>query len=156
MTRGHISSWNYDPRSQFNVELLLQVWITHLFVIQILGHNSTLIHDSGSKFNVELRPGVIIQRGIKTQGKNSTGGPNFIRRRGRNAMTPASGGGGVVRNSTWKIRGILSTSRWIKTPRVEIQWGQNSILQRHTEAEQVYNILIICNRSSDARPSMNR
>ena len=50
--------------------------------------NLTLIHDSGSK----------IQRGIKTWGYNSTwnkdtgskfnGGPNFIRWRGRNTMTP--------------------------------------------------------------------
>ena len=52
------------------------------------GHNFTLNHDSGSKFNVELIPRVIIQRGIKTRGHNSTGGPNFIRRRGRNSMTP--------------------------------------------------------------------
>ena len=41
-------------------------------------------------------------------------------------MTPVTGG----RNSTWKIHWILSTARWIKTPRVEIQWGQNSILHR--------------------------
>ena len=39
---------------------------------------------------------------------------------------PVSGG----RNSTWKIRWILIAARWIKTPRVEIQWGQNSILHR--------------------------
>ena len=57
----------------------------------IPGQNLTLNHDSGSKFNVELRPGIIIQRGIKTRGHNSTGGPNFIRRRGRNTMTPCLG-----------------------------------------------------------------
>ena len=34
------------------------------------------------------------------------------------------------RNSTWKIRWILIAARWIKTPGVEIQWGQNSILHR--------------------------
>ena len=96
-------------------------------MIPIPGHNITLNHDSGSKFNVELIPRVIIQRGIKTRGHNSTGGPNFIRRRGRNSMTPCLWG----RNSTWKIRWILSTARWIKTPRVEIQWGQHSILHRH-------------------------
>ena len=96
-------------------------------MIPIPGHNLTLNHDSGSKFNVELIPRVIIQRGIKTRGHNATGGPNFIRRRGRNSMTPCLWG----RNSTWKIRWILSTARWIKTPRVEIQWGQNSILHRH-------------------------
>ena len=95
-------------------------------MIPIPGHNLTLNHDSGSKFNVELIPRVIFQRGIKTRCHNSTGGPNFIRRRGRNSMTPCLWG----RNSTWKIRWILSTARWIKTPQVEIQWGQNSILHR--------------------------
>ena len=103
MTRGHNSTWNLDP-----------------------GHNSTLNHDSGSQFNVELRPGVIIQRTLKTRGHNSIGGQDFIRRRGRNTMTPSLGG----RNSTWKIHWILTADRWIKTPRVEIQWGQNSILHR--------------------------
>ena len=67
-----------------------------------------------------------IQRVPCRWGRNSTGSPNFIRRRGRNTMTPCLGG----RNSTWKICWILSTVRWIKTPRVEIQWGQNSILHR--------------------------
>ena len=61
-------------------------------------------------------------------GHNSTGGggQNFIRRSGRNTMSLCLGGG--IRNSTWKIRWILIAARWIKTPRVEIQWGQNSIL----------------------------
>ena len=126
LTRGHISTWNADPGSQFNVELWPRVKIPRWIVIPIPGHNLTLNHDSGSKFNVGLIPRVIIQRGIKTRGHNSTGGPNFIRRRGRNSMTPCLWG----RNSTWKIRWILSTARWIKTPRVEIQWGQNSILHR--------------------------
>ena len=130
MSRGHISTWNldqdhnstwnYDPGSHFNVEfwpgsqfnvelwpwvkiqrwIMTRVRIPHWIVITIPGHNLTLNHDSGSKFNVELIPRVIIQRGIKTQGHNSTGGPNFIRRRGRNSMTPCLWG----RNSTWKIR----------------------------------------------------
>ena len=103
-------------------------------MIPIPVHNLTLNHDSGSNFNVELIPRVIIQRGIKTRGHNSTGGPNFIRRRGRNSMTPCLWG----RNSTWKIRWILSTARWIKTPRVEIQWGQNSILHRNKTALVVF------------------
>ena len=157
MSRGHISTWNLDPGhnstwnsdpgshfdvelwpgSEFNVELwprvkiprwiMTRVRIPHWIVIPIPGHNLTLNHDSGSKFNVKLIPRVIIQRGIKTRGHKSTGGPNFIRRRGRNSMTPCLWG----RNSTWKIRWILSTARWIKTPRVEIQWGQNSILHRY-------------------------
>ena len=41
-------------------------------MIPIPGNNLTLKHDSGSQFNVECRPGVIIRRGIKTQGHNST------------------------------------------------------------------------------------
>ena len=47
-------------------------------------------------------------------------------------MTPVSGGRRGVYNSTWKICWILSKAFRIKTPRaqVEIQWGQNSILQR--------------------------
>ena len=69
------------------------------------GQNSTLNYDPGSQFhiefNVESGLGVIIQRGIKTLGHNSTWnqdlgvtiqrGPNFIRRRGCNTMTPFSG-----------------------------------------------------------------
>ena len=149
---GHISTWNYDPGSHFDVEfwpgshicrrVRIQRWIVTPGQNSTLnydpGQNSTLNCDPypgsqfnveswlGSKFNVKLIPRVIIQRGIKTRGHNSTGGPNFIRRRGRNSMTPCLWG----RNSTWKIRWILSTARWIKTPRVEIQWGQNSILHR--------------------------
>ena len=143
MTRGHNSTLSYDPGSQLNVEvwpwvkisrwIMTRVIIPHPIMIQIPGHNWTLNHDSGSQFNVELRPGVIIQRGIKTPGHNSTGGLNFIRRRGRNTMTPCLWG----RNSTWKIRWILSTARWIKTPRVEIQWGQNSILHRRQIGQHI-------------------
>ena len=83
MTRGHIltwnsdpghnSTWNYDPGSKFHVEL----WPGSEFHIKLWslsrGHNLTLNHDSGSKFNVELIPRVLIQRGIKTRGHNSTG-----------------------------------------------------------------------------------
>ena len=102
MTRDHISTWNYDPGSQFNVELWprskfhVESWprvtIPHWIVIPIPGHNLMLNHDSGSTFNVESRPGVIIQRGIKTWKSQFNGGPNFIRRRGRNTMTPSLGG----------------------------------------------------------------
>ena len=102
MTWGHTSTLSYDPGSQFNVELwpgvtiqrgiMTRVIVPHCIMIQIPGHNWTSNHDSGSQFNVELRPGVIIQRGIKTWGHNSTGGLNFIRRRGRNTMTPCLGG----------------------------------------------------------------
>ena len=142
MTRGHISTWNYDPGSQFNVELWPRVKIPRWIMTPC--QNSTLNCDPnpgsqfnveswlGSKFNVELRPGVIIQRGIKTRGHNSTRGPNFIRRRVVIQWPPVSGG----RNSTWKICWILSTARWIKTPRVEIQWGQNSILHRRRSHTQ--------------------
>ena len=136
MAWGHNSTLSYDPGSQFNLEvwpwvkisrwIMTRVIVPHWIMIKIPGHNWTLNHDLGSQFNVELRPGVIIQRGIKTWRRNSTRGLNSIRRRGRNTMTPCLGG----RNSTWKIRWILSTARWIKTPRVEIQWGQNSILHR--------------------------
>ena len=126
MTRDHNSTWNYDSGSKFNVELGPRVRITYWIMIPIPGHNLTLIHDSGSKFNVELRHGVIMQRGIKTQGQNSTG-VQILSVGGVVIQWPPVSGG---RNSTWKIRWILSTSRWIKTPRVEIQWGQNSILHR--------------------------
>ena len=47
---------------------------------------------------------------------------------------PVSGG----RNSTWKFRWILIAARWIKTPRVEIQWGQNSILHRKGGAQPFF------------------
>ena len=91
MTRDHNSTWNYDSGSKFHVELWPRVRISHWIMIPIPGHNLTLIHDSGSKLNVELRPGVIIQRGIKTQGQNSTGSPNFIRRRVVIQWPPVSG-----------------------------------------------------------------
>ena len=102
MTRGYNSTLSYDLGSQFNVEswpvvkisrwIMTRVIVPHWIMIQIPGHNWTLNHDPVSQFNVELRPGVIIQRGIKTWGHNSTGGHNFIRRRGRNTMTPCLGG----------------------------------------------------------------
>ena len=143
---GHNSMWNHDPGSYFNVEF----WpgVTFQRGIMTPGQNSTLNFDPGqnstlncdlnpgSQFNVESWLGVKIQRRNKTwghnstwnqdPGHNSTGGPNFIRRRGRNTINPCLGG----RDSTWKIRWILSTARWIKTPQVEIQWGQNLILHR--------------------------
>ena len=84
---GHNSTWNHDPGSQFNVELwpgvIIQCGIMtpgQNFTLNYdPGHSSTLNcdpnpwsnwtlnHDSGSQFNVELRPGFIIQRGIKTR-----------------------------------------------------------------------------------------
>ena len=135
MTQNHIPTWNYDPGSQFNVKLWPQVKIQRW--IMTPGYNSTLNCDPkpGSQFNVESWLGVKIQHGINTLGNQVWNqdlvvtiqrGPHFIRRRGRNTMTSRLGG----RNSTWKIRWILSTARWIKTPRVEIQLGENSILHR--------------------------
>ena len=59
-----------------------------LNMIPILGQNLTLNNDSGSKVNVKFRPGVIIQRGIKTQGHNSTTGSKFYPSEGRTTMTP--------------------------------------------------------------------
>ena len=104
----NVESW---PGSQFNVELWPGVTIPRW--IMTPGQNFTLnydpVHSStlncdpnpGSKLNVESWLGVTIQRGIKTLGHNSTwnkdpgspfkGGPNFIRRRGRNTMTPCLG-----------------------------------------------------------------
>ena len=128
MTRGHNSTWNHDRRSQFNVELCPGVTIQrgimtpgqNFIVNYDPGHSSTLNCDQNlgsqlnveswlwSRFNVKLGPGVIIQHGIKTRGHNSTGGHNSIRQRGRNTITLCLGG----RNSTWKIRWILSTARW--------------------------------------------
>ena len=43
-----------------------------LMIGPIQGDNLKLNHDSGSQFNVELRPGVLLQRGIKTRDHNST------------------------------------------------------------------------------------
>ena len=97
MNRGYISTLNYDLGSQFNVELWPRVKIPRWIMTPC--QYSTLNCDPNpgsqfhveswlvSKFNVELRHGVIIQRGIETQGHNSTRCPNFIRRRGRNTMT---------------------------------------------------------------------
>ena len=128
MTRGHNSTWNYYSRVKISRWIMIRVIVPHWIVIQIPGHNLTLNHDSGSQFNVELRPGVIIPRGIKNL-VTIQRGLNFIRRRSRNTMTPCLGGGGG-RNSTWEIRWILCWAHWIKTQCVEIQWGQNSILHR--------------------------
>ena len=136
------------PGSQFNVELWPGVTIQcgimtpgQNFTLNYdPGHSSTLNCDlnPGSQLNVESWLGVKIQRWIRTWGHNSTWnkdpgsqfnrGSKFYPSGGRNTMTPCLGG----RNSTWKIRWILSTARWIKTPRVEIQWGQNSILHRYS------------------------
>ena len=93
MTRGHISSWNYDPNSKFRVELWTRLRIQHC--------------DSGTKFNVNLRPEVIFQRGINAHGLNSMG-VQILSVRRVVIQWPLSGG----YNSTWNIRSI-------KTPRVE-------------------------------------
>ena len=114
MTRGHIST---------NVELRPCVRIQHWIMIPIPVYNLTLNHDSGSKFNMEFSHGVIIQRGIKTRGHNSTG-VKILSIAGVVKQWPPISGGGGGRNSTWKIRWILSTAHWLKTPQVEIQWGQ--------------------------------
>ena len=136
---GHNSTWNHDPKSQVNVELWPGVTIQRGIMTMGQnftlnydpGHSSTLNYDPnpGSQLNVEAWLGVTIERGIKTWGHNSTwnkdlgsqfnGGLNFIRRRGRKTMTPCPGG------SQFNMKNplILSTARWIKTPRVEIQIG---------------------------------
>ena len=107
---GHSSALNCDPNpgSQLNVESCLVVTIQR--EIKTCGHNSTLNKDEGSRFNGGFQ--------ILSVGRVIIQWP------------PVSGEG---RNSTWKIRSILSTARWIKTPWVEIQWGQNSILHRRSE-----------------------
>ena len=91
----------YVDGSEFHVELWPQVKIPHW--IMIPGQNSTLNCDPNrrSQFNVELWFGVTIQRGIQTWGHYSmwnqdpgsqfNEGPNFIRRRDRNTMTPCLG-----------------------------------------------------------------
>ena len=138
LTRGHISTWNYDPRSQFNMELWPRVKIPHW--IMTPGQNFTLKFDPspGSQSYFESWLEVKIQREIKTWGHNSTwnqdpgsqlnDGSKFYPSGVVIQWPPCLGG----RNSTWKICWILSTARWIKTPQVEIQWGQNSILHRQT------------------------
>ena len=121
----NVESW---PGSQFNMELKPRIKIPHW--IMTPGQNSTLNCDPnpGSQFNVESRLRVIIQRGNKTRGHNSMGVQILSVGGVVKQWPPVSGG----RNSSWKIRWILSTTHWIKTPRVEIQWGQNSILHRLT------------------------
>ena len=154
ITRGHNSTWNYDPGSKFHVESWPRVTIPHCIVIPIPGHNLMLNHDSGSTFNVESRPGVIIQRGIKTWGSQFNG-VKILSVGGVVIQWPPVSG---VRNSTWKIRWILSTARWIKTPRVEIQWGQNSILHRYSQfycqSTRRYLSEILYNVSSGALQSI--
>ena len=97
MTPCQNSTLNCDPNpgSQFNVESCL-----------------------GSKFNVELGPGVIIQRGIKTRGHNSTRGPNFIRRRGRNTMIPC------LRGSQFNMKNPLNPEH---SPLNQDPKGRNSM-----------------------------
>ena len=71
MTPGQNYTLNYDPNpgSQFNVDS----WL-------------------GSNFNVELRPGGHNSTWNKDPESKFNGGPNFIRRRGCNTMTPCLGG----------------------------------------------------------------
>ena len=139
MTRGHNSTLSYDPGSQFNVELWPSVkiprWIMtrvlHWIVIQIPGHNLTLNHVSWSQFNVKLKPAATIQRWIKT-GSRFNGGFQILSVGGVIIQWPPVSGEGVGIPHE-KICSILSTARWVKTPWVEIQWGQNSILHRRSE-----------------------
>ena len=150
----NVESWS---GSKFNVEswpgVTIQRWVMTRVTIQrgikTPGQNLTLNYDPGhlsklncdpiptSQLNVESCLGVTIQRGIKTWGHNSTWnkdprsqfnwGSKFYPSRGRYTMTPCLGG------SQFNMKKPLNSdhSRWIKTPRVEIQWGQNSILHRH-------------------------
>ena len=67
---------------------------------------------------MELRPGVIIQRGIKTRGHNSTKGPNFIRRRCRNTMTPC------LRGSQFNMKNPLNPEH---SPLNQDPKGRNSM-----------------------------
>ena len=73
MTRGHNSTLSYDPGSQFNLELWPRVKTSHWSVTRGIVPHWIVIQFPGlrSQFNVHLRPGVKIQRGIKTQGHNS-------------------------------------------------------------------------------------
>ena len=80
LTRGHNSTWNFDPEFQFHVELWPRVIIARPNVTP--GHNSTLNCDPGrdctlkfypgSIFHVELWPQVLIQRWLMTPIHDST------------------------------------------------------------------------------------
>ena len=102
---GHRSKLNCDPipRSQLNIESCLEVTIQRW-----------------------IKAWVIIQRGIKTRGHNSTG-VQILSVEGSLYNDPLPRGVAIQHE---KNRWILITARWIKTPRVEIQRGQNSILHR--------------------------
>ena len=133
----NVETWS---GSQFNAESWHGVIIQR--VISDPGQNSTLNCDlnPGSQVNVELWLWVKIQRWTKTWDHISTlnqdplsqsnGGGVFqiLSVEGVVKQWPPVSGGG--RNSTWKIRWIMSTARWIRTPSVQIQCGQNSILHR--------------------------
>ena len=54
VTRGHNSTWNFDPGSYFYFELWLRVIIPRWNVIP--GHDSMLKSDPGSWFNIEIWP----------------------------------------------------------------------------------------------------
>ena len=162
-TRGHNSMWDHDPGWTFNVEswsgsqFHVESWpgVTLQRGFMTRGHNSTLNYDPGqnstlnydprselnsilnfdpnpgSQLNIESWLRVKIQRRIKTWGHNSTG-VQILYVVWVVIQWPLSRGEG--RNSTWKISWILSTARWIKTRRVEIQWVQNSILYRKSNS----------------------
>ena len=72
LTPGHDSTLNFDPGSEFHVELWPRVMIPRW--IMTPGPNFTLNCDprSGSHFNVKFWSRVTIQRGILTRGHNST------------------------------------------------------------------------------------
>ena len=62
MTPGQNATLNYGLGWEFHIETWSQSQVTKV----------TLNYDSGPQFNVEFRPGIIIQRGIKTFGHIST------------------------------------------------------------------------------------
>ena len=72
LTPGHDSTLNFDPGSEFYVELWPRVMIPRW--IMTPGPNFLLNCDprSGSHFNVKFWPRVTIQHGILTRGHNST------------------------------------------------------------------------------------
>ena len=72
VTRGQNSTLNFDPGSEFHIELWPQAQVTIQCLIKTPGQNWTWNSDLGSYFNVESRPGVTFQRGIMTRDRIST------------------------------------------------------------------------------------
>ena len=142
LTPGHDSTLNFDPGSEFHVELWPRVMIPRW--IMTPGPNFTLNCDprSGSHFNVKFWSRVTIQRGILTRGHNSTwnSDPSTYLLPVELRLNKVSKFNGAIKIQQLGRVIIQRKIHWIVTPGQYSMGGQNFILHRHRPAASIARV----------------